>query len=150
MIVEPIGAGRFLIVDERMMDWIVDRIPAISKGYRWPLGQAVGLASGDEIIAGMVVHDYVPEAKNCQLTFAAARANWATKASIRALLKYPFEQLGCRRVTTYIAKSNARAIRFNLGLGFKQEGLVRYGFGDEDALVFGLLKEEAPAWMGLH
>ena len=132
------------------MDWVAERIPRIGKGYRWPQGSAIGLVSGGELIAGMVVHDYVPEAGNCQLTFAASRPTWATKASIAAMMAYPFGQLKCRRVTTYIALSNERAIRFNLGLGFKQEGRVRFGFGDEDALIFGLLREEAPAWMGLQ
>ena len=147
---EPIAGGRFIVPDDRMMDWVADRIAWISKGYRWPAASAIGLVADGEIIAGMVVHDYVPEAGNCQLSFAASRATWATKGSIAAMLAYPFGQLGCRRVTTFIARSNARAIRFNLGLGFKQEGCVRFGFGGEDALVFGLLREEAPAWMGLQ
>jgi len=148
MLLDPVPGGRFIIADDRMMRWIAERIPGIAPGYTWQQATAIGLASGNEIIAGMVVHDYVPETRNCQITFAASRPNWATKASIRAMLAYPFLQLNCRRVTTLIRRSNARAIRFNLGIGFKQEGVVRYGFGDEDALLFGLLIEEAPEWMG--
>jgi len=148
MLIDPIGGDRFIIADDRMMGWIASRIEGLSSGYSWAQASAIGLASGAEIIAGMVVHDYVPETRSCQITFAASRANWATKASIRAMLAYPFRQLNCRRLTTLIRRSNTRAIRFNLGIGFKQEGVVRYGFGDEDALLFGLLVEETPAWMG--
>lgn len=149
--VTPIGQGRFILSgDDRIMDWVASRIPSLPPGYRWTDAQAIALASGDEIIAGMVVHDYVAEARNCQVTFAASTPKWATRHSIAAMIRYPFEQLGCRRLTTLIAQSNARSIRFNEGLGFQREGVVRFGQGDEDTLLYGLLREETPAWMGLR
>jgi RimJ/RimL family protein N-acetyltransferase len=59
-----------------------------------------------------------------------------------------FVKLNCHRVTTRIHVRNERAIRFNLGLGFKREGLIREGWGPgEDCVLLGLLKSEAPQWM---
>jgi hypothetical protein len=96
----------------------------------------------------MAIHDYQPRYNSCELTFASDTPTWATRTSIRAMLAYPFEQLGVRRITTVIAESNARAIRVNEHLGFKLEGRCRFGCGHEDALIFGLLREETPDWMG--
>lgn len=140
--VHPIGQGRFIVSDPRMMHWVASRIASIPAGYIWPSASAIGLANEREIIAGMVVHDFVPSTRSCQITFAADTPKWATRHSIRALLRYPFEQLNCRRLTTFIARSNVRSIRFNEGLGFQLEGVIRFGMGDEDALIYGLLKEE--------
>lgn len=148
MIVDPIGAGRFIIADQRVMDWVAERIEGIEAGYRWPNASAIGLATETDIIAGMVVHDYSRASRNCQVVFAASTPRWATKGAIRAMLAYPFRQLGCERLTTIIAASNARSIRFNEGLGFKLEGVMRRGCGDEDAMIYGLLREETPKWMG--
>lgn len=62
-------------------------------------------------------------------------------------MAYPFGQLGVERVTTLIPARNERALRFNEGLGFQREGLCRLGFGDDDCVIMGLLKREAPKWM---
>lgn len=147
MIVDPIGSGRFIIADERMIGWVSERLNGTHGPRDWPGATAIGLASGDKIIAGMIVTNYSRYTRNCEVSFAADTPKWATKPSIRAMLRYPFEQLGCQRITTVIARSNTRSIRFNEGIGFKQEGVMRLGAGHEDALIFGLLKAEAPAWL---
>lgn len=148
LILDPLSDGRSIIVDDRVMGWVADHIPGIPTGYAWSNARSIGLGENGQIIAGMIVHDYVRAFRNCQITFAASTPRWATRSSIRALLRYPFEQLGCDRVTTIIAETNRRAIRFNEGIGFKLEGRSRKGCGAADALIFGLLREEAPAWMG--
>ena len=117
-------------------------------GYKWQMAAAIGLGHNGKIIAGMAVHDWLPHYKSCQLTFASETPIWATRPSIRAMLAYPFEQLGVQRIMTIIAESNTRAIRVNEHLGFQLEGRCRLGCGTEDALIFGLLKSETPAWMG--
>jgi len=131
-----------------MLEWIAQRIPAMGPGYEWQMASAIGLGHKGKIIAGMAVHNYLPHYRSCELTFASDTPIWATKISMRAMLAYPFEQLGVRRIMTVIAESNVRAIRVNEHLGFKLEGRCRYGCGNEDALIFGLLKEETPDWMG--
>lgn len=148
LILDPIlGTNRFILPDDRVMGWVAARIPGIGSDYKWVNAKAIGLVENGEILAGMVVHDYVPAFRNCQLTFAATNPKWANRKSITAMLRYPFQQLGCDRVTTIIASTNKRAIKFNLGIGFVQEGCCRHGWGDDDALIFGLLKSEIPEWM---
>ncbi|WP_230682105.1 GNAT family N-acetyltransferase, partial [Streptococcus pneumoniae] len=55
---------------------------------------------------------------------------------------YPFNQLGCVRMTSLIRRSNARSRRFCEGLGFQVEGVIRLGFRTEDAILLGLLRSE--------
>ena len=151
MLLHPVpGEDRHILADDRMMGWTAERIPTIGAGYRWSDAQAIGLVEADKILAGMVVHDYSRACRNCQLTFAAASARWATRPSIRALLAYPFEQLRVARVTTMIASRNVRALRLNERLGFVREGIMRRGFGNDDTVILGLLREETPEWMGFH
>lgn len=61
---------------------------------------------------------------------------------IRAVFVYVFEQSNCRRCTARIRADNEKSIKLAARLGFKVEGRLRQGFGDADALVFGLLRDD--------
>lgn len=150
MNLQPIEGGRAILIDDRMLEWIAQRIPAMGSGYQWQMASAIGLVAKGKIIAGMALHTYLPHYKSCELTFAAETPLWATKQSIRALLAWPFEQLGIERLTSIIASSNKRAIRLHEGLGYTLEGVCRQGCRPDDAMIYGLLKTETPEWMGFR
>lgn len=146
MLLEPFGGKRVIIVDDRMLGWIAERIPGVNaeqwKGY----ARGIGVGIDGKIVAGMAVGGW--ERGNIEISFAADHARWATKDTIRRLMAYPFVQLDCHRVTCRCARSNERAIKFCRGIGFKDEGVIRLGWGpDEDAILLGLLRNEAPEWM---
>lgn len=149
MILEPIGNGRFLMLDDRLAEWIAHRIPGMNADNLKRHAATVGIVSRGELIAAMACGGR--ERGNVEITFAADSPKWATRATIAKLMHWPFVQLNCHRVTTRIARSNHRAIRFNEGIGFKQEGVIRGGWGPgEDAILLGLLRDEAPEWMLPH
>ena len=47
-----------------------------------------------------------------------------------------------RRVTALVPAKNTAALRFDLHLGFKQEGVVRHALPDDDIIILGLLRED--------
>lgn len=146
MILEKIGDRRFIIADDRMLDWIGARIPGVDASNWRGFARAIGLVVDGEIIAGMALGGW--ERGNIEVSFAADSPKWATRDTIRRMMAWPLVQLDCHRVTTRIAASNKRAIKFNEGIGFKREGLIRQGWGpDEDAVLLGLLRDDAPEWM---
>jgi RimJ/RimL family protein N-acetyltransferase len=136
----------WLIDDPRLPEWAARRIPHVGEDGFGPC-YALGIAKRGEIIATMVYHDFIPSYGNIQLSMAATSPAWARRTSIKELLRYPFNDLGVQRVTTMIAESNTRAIRLNEGLGFVREGLVRRGFGNDNAVILGLLREDAEKWI---
>lgn len=133
------------MLDDRLADWIAERIPGMNADNLRRYAATVGVVVGGELIAGMACGG--KERGNVEITFAADNPRWATRETIAKLMHWPFVQLNCHRVTTRIAASNTRAIRFNEGIGFKREGLIRLGWGDEDCVLLGLLRSEAPEWM---
>lgn len=146
MILEPFGKRRFIMLDERLADWIAARIPGMSAGNLKRYAATVGVVLDGELIAAMACGG--KERGNVEITFASDNPRWATKGTIAKLMHWPFVQLDCHRVTTRIAASNLRAIRFNEGIGFKREGLIRQGQSPtEDTVLLGLLRDEAPQWM---
>lgn len=147
MILEKIGDNRFLLLlDPRMAEWIAARIPGMNADNLRRCAAFAGVVINGELIAGMAWSGV--ERGNVEITFAADSPKWATRETIRRLMWGMFVKLDCHRVTTRIAASNERAIRFNEGIGFKREGVIRKGWGpDEDAVLLGLLRDEAPEWM---
>lgn len=148
LIIEPIpNSRRVIIADDRLLDWIAVRIPHVGPDHNWHgRAHAIGVGLDGEILAAICISN-VDKFGNGELAMAADTPRWATRDTIRGFLAYPFGQLGLRRLTTITAASNERALRFNRGMGFQQEGTMRFGHGDEDAIIMGLLREDAQRWL---
>lgn len=78
-----------------------------------------------------------------RVTIYADSPEWCRKEIIRALFIYPFDFLGCSRITAVIKDGNERSMKLCKGLGFKKEGVLRRGYnGKSNCTVLGMLREE--------
>lgn len=115
--------------DEAIAAWVADRIPHVGGlGFSGPCA-AIGIASGDRLLAGIVYHDYQAAYGTIQLSMAAESPMWARRETIRALLHYPFRQLGVFKAWTATPHDNDAALRVNEHIGFKREGTLAHHFG---------------------
>ena len=147
MLIERIGPRRFHIVDSRVLDFIAARIPQVGTADGWRnQAEAVGVVVDGKLVAGMACMNWDKQHGNIEIAMASDNPRWASRETIRRLLAWPFDRLRCQRLTTIIAADNVAALRFNEKLGFKREGVMRRGYGDKDAIILGLLKEDLPAW----
>ena len=112
--------------DAYVAAWTADKLPQVSD---FGLCTALGVVSGERLIAGIVYHDYQPQHGTIQLSIAAISPMWAKKENIKELLKYPFEQLECYKVWTAIAADNEKALKVNAHIGFKKEAILAHQFG---------------------
>lgn len=108
---------------------------------------AIGLVRDGYLIAGVLYTN--GEARNtCMHVGAINGKRWLTRAFLFACFDYPFNQLGKRRVTALVRRSNHVARGFVRGLGFALEGKMGHYFDDDDMLVFGLKKADC-RWLQL-
>ena len=125
--------------------WVAERIPGVED---FGPCQALGVTDEDDnLIGGVVFHDFQPQWANIQVSFAGERADWLTARLITAILSYAFDQLDCARITSLTPKRNRRARQFLMKFGFRHEGTIRKGFGTDDSIISGLLKTE---WQEHH
>lgn len=119
---------------------LLDQLGSVSDFEK---SQAIGVLMGGELVAGVVYHDYRAPVGDIQLSVAATSARWASRSVIRELLAYPFEQLQCRRLTATVRSDNLRALKFDIGIGFRVEGRMRdyYGRGIHQ-IILGMLRDE--------
>lgn len=136
--------------NEEVADWVARRIPYIHRrmhesafGMAFGPSRAIGVIDAQGVlVAGVVYHGYDPWCKSIELSFAADTRKWLTRNLIRELMGYPFDTIGVNRVTGVTPKRAKAARVFLDKFGFKREGVARSGFGEDDAIISGLLAKE--------
>jgi len=116
--------------------WIEQRLQS-------DLGQCacLGVWRDERLVAVCAYNNY--KTFDIELSFAGDSPRWATKQVITWLLSYPFIQLKTQRVTALVKKSNRRARKLLVGVGFKEEGCHRHSAANlETVFSYGLLKTE--------
>jgi RimJ/RimL family protein N-acetyltransferase len=124
--------------DQFIAHWVAQRVREFNPMHE--KYTCIGVADDVRLIAGMVYHQY--RGHDLVMTFASDSPKWANKGNLGAFFRYPFGQLGCKRVTTFAARKNKRSRKLIEGVGFKLEGVMRKGNGDQDAMIYGMLAEE--------
>ncbi len=79
---------------------------------------------------------------NCELSLATVTPKGINRAFIRAVFRYPFVQLGLKRVTAIIEDGNIKAFDLDRRLGFVDEAKLKSWYGEKDGFMLRMLKEE--------
>ena len=91
-----------------------------------------------ELIAAVVYDRYLDQ-RDIHM-HVAAEGNWLTRPFLEHAFTYPFEKLGCARVTGLV--SDPEKLRFYQLLGFQIEGCLRKALPDGDLIIVGMLRDE--------
>lgn len=84
---------------------------------------------------------------NLEMSIASdGSTTWLNRKFIRAVFAYPFLVLEKRRVTVVTSENNRRVLQQAERLGFTREAQLRGWYGNEDGILFGMLREEC-AWL---
>jgi RimJ/RimL family protein N-acetyltransferase len=121
-----------LVTDDRVARFVSQQL-----GYALcPPFVCLGIERDGEVVAGAILNHF--EGADVHLT--AAGKGW-TRAFLRALGTYVFDQLGCERMTAVTRQDAVVALATRLGM--QVEGRLRNHFGaGHDGIVLGVLREE--------
>lgn len=126
---------------DRCAEWARQRIAHVPSWGEWC--EAIGLEDDGELLA-VVVYNLYSGADIAMHIAAVPGRRWMTRQFLRAAFRYPFIQLGCRRVSGFVPVTNLDAQRFDEHLGFRREGLMREALPNgEDVIVYGMLERES-------
>lgn len=107
-----------------------------------PDARALGVLSGAKLAFGVTYAEFNGVNVVCEIA-ARERTLWAKPEVLRRLFAYPFEDLGCNRITVTIEESNERSLRVCRHLGFIEEARLQGAASDGgDVIVLRLFKEE--------
>jgi RimJ/RimL family protein N-acetyltransferase len=122
--------------DKAVAEWVRRQLDVPSFGTC----RAIGVALGNELIGGVVYHNY--RKPGIELGAAATNKRWMSRRTLRNFLSYPFEELDCKRVTAVVDVGNQPSVAFLEKLGFTREGTLREATPSGDAYIYGMLKQD--------
>lgn len=126
---------------ELVAEWVKARIPHMNGGG---FGQywATGIILNDRLIAGCVYHNYTPQYRSVDISFAADSPKWMTRSIVHSLFAGAFYGMDANRVSMITPSDAARTRKTLEGLGMTLEGEGKEYFGDKDAVLYRLLRRE--------
>lgn len=102
--------------------------------------KSFGLVS-EQGIHAVTLYDNFSEA-DCNIHIASdGTRHWLSRQYLNMSFYYPFVQWNLRRVTGLVPAKNADALRFDLHLGFEQEGYLKHALPDDDLIVLGMTRD---------
>lgn len=128
-----------IVADPRLRGWLEERVKVALPND----AQFVGRIESERILAAIAFSHW--SGPDVEISVAAEPGS-ASRRLLNTLFGYVFEQLGCARCTARIRISNQASIALAERLGFQREGVMRQWFGDEDAVIYGLLRNEHGIW----
>ena len=135
--------AKFILANQDAMvaQWVTQRIPIFEYGSTPYTALGLMNAAG-MILAGVVYQNYTKIDIHMHAA-ALPGKRWLSKHFLGECFRYPFEQLGCRRITGLVPARNEAAQAFDEHLGFRLEGRVRQILPNgEDLIIYGMLREE--------
>lgn len=127
--------GKTLAYGEEVARWVWARLDSKPHAEY----AAIGLKRNENMVAGVVYTRYHPGI-SIELTIASEGTTWAVPDYFRTVFDYPFKQLDCQRATAIVAARNSKSRALCEHLGFVQEGVCRFGFKDDDAVIYGIYR----------
>ena len=127
--------------DVALAKWAGDRLGI----QNWGPSRAIGVVRHGSLAAVAVFHQY--RHPSIEISFVTADRRWATPQVVLGILRYPFVQLGCKRLTAITEATNQPTRAFLCRLGFCEEGIHPDTFETGDAVSYGLLREDAARWL---
>lgn len=106
---------------------------------------ALGVLDNDKLVAG-VVYDHYTE--TCVTATIAVEKKVLPRQLVRAMFRYPFEQLGVSKIIVYINDANKASVKLATKLGFAIEGKIKDVYPDGSMLIMGLPKANC-VWLGV-
>jgi RimJ/RimL family protein N-acetyltransferase len=111
----------------------------------WGPCATIGIMRRGELVAAAVFHQY--RHPNIEISFVTTDRRWGTPAAVRAIIRYPFIQLGCKRLTSTTEAGNQPSRAFLCRMGFREEGYHIDALPSGDAVTYGLLRKDAVRWL---
>ncbi len=130
--------------DEELAKWAEKTYPDCAPLAR-PL-TAIGIQTSDGEALGVAIYSNFRQ-DDIHITLVTRDPRWATPGNIRAILHYPFIQLGVKRMTALTAKTNKKARKLLEGVGFHLEGVHPYALCGKTACSYGMYAGDAKRWV---
>ena len=127
-------------------DFVAANVDGCDRGWE----NCVGLGIfGDGWTAGVVYHDWNPEAGTICMSAFSESPKWLTREILWEVFDYPFQRAGCQMVIMQVSERNTRMLSILKRFGFDMVRIPRGRGRDEDEIICTLTDDQwraSPLW----
>ncbi len=109
---------------------------------RIPDFASLGVFDGDQLIAGVLYHNWYPETGVIELTSASISKRWLARPVLNAMFSLPFDRWNCQLCALRVSERNTGMISIAERFGFKSYRIPRLRGRDEAEIIFTLTDED--------
>lgn len=102
----------------------------------------LGVLEQGRLIAGVVYHNYVPEAGVIELSAASTSRRWLTRPVLKAMFGYPFDEIGCQLTVLRVSEENSGMADIARRFGFASHRIPRLRGRGEAEIIFTLTDDD--------
>ena len=117
-------------------EFVASRIAGCERGFAD--FTTMGVLQDDVLVAGVVFHNYAPEAGVIELSAASTSKRWLARPVLRAMFGYPFDEIGCQIVVLRVSERNSGMIAIAGRFGFSPHRIPRLRGRAEAEIIFTL------------
>lgn len=126
---------------DRIGAWVAERV---GQGADWGSFYAIGIANGEEILAGVVINNYNGANATCHI--AIARQTKLLISLLEHVCNYAFNHCHLKRLTGMVPTNEPHIIEFDKHLGFEEEFVMKDGAPGADMQILVMRPDTCP-WL---
>lgn len=131
--------------DETVAKFVAGLIPAV-RGRGFGNCTTIGIVEGNMLIAGLVYHEFNPDAGTIEISGAAVPGHyWLTRETLKRMYQYPFLGCRCQMVVQRVPAEDERQLRMMAVFGYSFIRIPRALGRDRDGVLCLLTYED---WCG--
>ena len=125
--------------------FVSERMPT-GRGRGFGNCATIGVIEDGDLIAGIVFHNWDPEAQTIEISAAALPNHpWLSRETIKRMYQYPFLGAGCQMVINRVSADDERQLRMLAVYGYDFIRIPRAAGRNKDVILCLLTRE---AWEG--
>ena len=134
------GGERAPEINQAVASFVAGGIPGCERG--WENFTTLGMVEGERLVAGVVFHNYNPEAGVIEISAASISRRWLTRPMLKGMFGYPFGQIGCQMVVIRVSERNTVMVEIAERFGFTAYRIPRLRGREEAEILFTLTDED--------
>ena len=126
--------------DKQVHDFVSHLIPGCERGFG-PC-KALGIQNDDQLVGGVVYHNWNPESEVIEMSAAATTPRWLTRPVLHGIFSYPFDQIGVQLIVLRVSEHDKRLASILKRYGFESVSVPRLRGRDEAEIIYTLTDEK--------
>lgn len=134
------GGERDPATNQAIADFVASHIDGCERGFA--RFTTLGVMVQGQFIAGVVYHNYSPEAGVIELSAASTSKRWLTRPVLKAMFSYPFDEIGCQLAVLRVSEENRGMVGIARRFGFTSYRIPRLRGRGEAEIIFTLTDDD--------